>query len=167
MKQCTRCGEWKQESEFNKDRSHSDGLRSHCKYCCSKGKRKKYRQNPKKEVRRVQKYNRKHREKIRIRDKERLDKLREKGKDFFGDQCSICDKKLIWGKAGQTIIHHIDGSWEHKGYALQHRSTWNKCILLCSRCHWVIHRLSEVSPKEIKMILRYAKGLRECLQEQK
>ncbi len=36
MKQCTKCKEWKDESEFYKDKQKSDGLYSHCKECKSK-----------------------------------------------------------------------------------------------------------------------------------
>lgn len=33
MKQCTSCGQAKNLSEFNKQKSHKDGLRSHCRDC--------------------------------------------------------------------------------------------------------------------------------------
>ena len=32
-KRCTRCNQWKDASEFYKDRSKRDGLKSHCKTC--------------------------------------------------------------------------------------------------------------------------------------
>jgi 5-methylcytosine-specific restriction endonuclease McrA len=35
-KVCTRCEEWKPYGLFSRQRSHSDGYRSHCKACCSK-----------------------------------------------------------------------------------------------------------------------------------
>ena len=33
MKQCTKCKQWKDESEFNKRKDSKDGLRTECKIC--------------------------------------------------------------------------------------------------------------------------------------
>lgn len=44
-KRCTRCNQWKDSSEFYKDRSKLDGLKSHCKTCHEAYKRS-YRATP-------------------------------------------------------------------------------------------------------------------------
>ncbi|MBN1429037.1 MAG: HNH endonuclease [Anaerolineae bacterium] len=44
-KRCTRCHEWKDDSDFYKDKSKRDGLKSHCKACHETYKRK-YRAKP-------------------------------------------------------------------------------------------------------------------------
>ncbi|MBN1311548.1 MAG: HNH endonuclease [Anaerolineae bacterium] len=44
-KRCTRCYEWKDDTEFYKDKSKRDGLRSHCKSCHEAYKRE-YRARP-------------------------------------------------------------------------------------------------------------------------
>lgn len=36
MKQCSKCKEWKDESEFHKHKLHKDGLSSNCKICVNK-----------------------------------------------------------------------------------------------------------------------------------
>jgi len=45
MKRCSKCKEWKDESEFGKDRTCKDGLRVWCKNCEREYKRRYYRRN--------------------------------------------------------------------------------------------------------------------------
>lgn len=45
MKRCTKCGEWKERSEFNRHPSLSDGLRPSCRDCDNKAKRARYASN--------------------------------------------------------------------------------------------------------------------------
>ncbi len=45
MKRCSKCKEWKDESEFNKNRKNKDGLRYWCKKCSREYKRRYYRRN--------------------------------------------------------------------------------------------------------------------------
>lgn len=45
MKQCYKCKEWKEESEFNKDKNRKDGLNNWCKKCKNASARKCYAEN--------------------------------------------------------------------------------------------------------------------------
>lgn len=61
MKQCSQCKEWKDESEFSKDKYGIQGLRSNCKLCC-----KAYRDSHKEQIKEYGiLYNKKNKDKIK------------------------------------------------------------------------------------------------------
>lgn len=53
----------------------------------------------------------------------------------------VCNDELKWDFF--AILHHVDGSNEHKGQALTHSQSWNKCVVICKRCHRILHTLSD------------------------
>ena len=78
-KKCTKCGIEKELTEFYKDKSKKDGVKTQCKVCCSEAKRE-YRQRP--DVRehskqRNKEYYSQNRTEIRQRQKEHYQKNRE------------------------------------------------------------------------------------------
>lgn len=78
MKQCTKCKEEKQFSQYNRDRTSKDGLRSSCKLCLS-AQRKIYLENNKeKDLVTRRKYREKNREKILTKQKQYREKNKEK-----------------------------------------------------------------------------------------
>jgi len=101
---CRKCGKWKNESEFHKNRSSKDGLNSSCKECSLKATSKPYK--PKKQsVRRNLRYEDRHRIVNGIRQKycRKCRKwksehkfYRDKSKkDGLMDQCQKCSYKPV------------------------------------------------------------------------
>lgn len=48
MKRCTKCGEWKDESEFGKKPRNKNGLNCWCKNCCNEQTKKYHAEDPEK-----------------------------------------------------------------------------------------------------------------------
>ena len=84
-------------------------------------------------------------EEQRIKNRERMREIsnqyKELAKKRFGFKCYVCGNTLNWDFF--TIIHHRDGSNEHKGSALNHPQSWDKCVVLCKLCHRVLHILTD------------------------
>lgn len=55
MKQCTKCKEWKDETEFPKDKYKKDGLCTRCKQCVNDAYRERYYKDEKEKERLKQK----------------------------------------------------------------------------------------------------------------
>jgi hypothetical protein len=97
-------------------------------------------------------------------DKKKYDELRKekrhlKVKEYFGKDCQICGKHLTFKSSG-TAIHHIYGeSLDTKHRAYEHPEDWEKCILICGKCHYLIHRLSEYSEEDRNKIIEFVKNL--------
>lgn len=119
LKRCTKCGEEQPHSQFNKDKSKKDGLKSWCKKCC----REKYKES----VGRMLNY-------ISLRG----NKCDVCGGVFPIDLYSFHhvtpsdkDKKSITGSAAWTLIKGLPGG-----------RTWceaDKCAMLCLNCHAIEH----------------------------
>ncbi len=60
QKRCTKCKQWKEESEFHEDRARTDGLRIYCKGCVEAYERK-HRSKNRKAVREYLRYEERHR----------------------------------------------------------------------------------------------------------
>lgn len=133
LKQCTKCGEWKEETEFSW-KSKSEGKRhSQCKECRRQKDRAYYKQNPERK------------NKIRSRSKEH----RKNIKDFilnYKKQCSCA----ICGDSRWYVLdfHHVDQSTKIKTITdMVHTDTslkilkleLEKCIPVCANCHREIH----------------------------
>ena len=76
-KTCTKCGETKARSEFNKDRSRRDGLRSCCKPCSREYGRRYHAANRESERERRRKYREENREACLERDRKYREENRE------------------------------------------------------------------------------------------
>jgi hypothetical protein len=101
QKLCTKCGKWKAENEFSKNRSSKDGLNSSCKECSHKATSKPYKAI--KSMRRNMRYEDRHRVINGVKKKycrkckrwKKEDKFyKDKGKkDGLNDQCKKCSYK--------------------------------------------------------------------------
>lgn len=80
QKYCTKCNEWKDESEFNVDRSNKDGLDMRCRDCARVHAQARYRKSTKKK--KVKEY-------LRFKDRHRLVK---------GIKQKLCTKCGKWKK---------------------------------------------------------------------
>jgi hypothetical protein len=78
MKKCSKCGKIKLLTEFYKDRTKKDGLRSACKVCCKEDDKRYYKNNPEK----VRERNRIWRENNPEYDKEYYKNNSEKIKEY-------------------------------------------------------------------------------------
>jgi hypothetical protein len=56
QKKCTRCGEWKDLSNFHKDKNTSDGFTFRCKACASKARREDHAKNRERDNERSRSY---------------------------------------------------------------------------------------------------------------
>lgn len=126
-KECSKCGEIKNASKFNKCQRLKSGLRSSCKKCNAKQKAAWYQQHKKKE---------KERERKRYEENKLiLHKLKSNG-------CAICG----YNKCKACLdFHHVNPQNKIFTINAQYigsknlRNELNKCILLCNRCHGEIH----------------------------
>jgi len=125
MKQCPSCGEYKDESEFFRNKAQPTGYSYNCKRC-DKIRSREYARKNKKRRDYMNKYNKKYRAEgyKNIRDKEKKrahDKVRyalQSGKIKKPDRCSKC------GMTVNVEAHH------HDGYEIALNIIW-----LCRKCH--------------------------------
>jgi 5-methylcytosine-specific restriction endonuclease McrA len=90
QKYCTKCGEWKDRTEFGKDSHKKDGLFSWCKQCSSKQTRRWQKEHPENVLSYQRVYRQRHPERIkrypendkkwRLKNK---DKVNQKVKDWY------------------------------------------------------------------------------------
>jgi hypothetical protein len=121
MKQCFRCKETKPKSEFNKDKSKSDGLQSYCHVCCVEYCKKYHENNRERELNCSKKYYENNRERELKRSKkyhennrdpnvERYKKYRaELGDGYIKDRLKIKNppQQLIEFKRDQLKLHRL------------------------------------------------------------
>ena len=139
LKQCTKCGEWKEETEFSW-KNKSEGKRhSQCKECRRQKDRVYYEQNSERK------------NKIRSRSREH----RKNIKDFilnYKKQCSC----TICGDSRWYVLdfHHIDPTQKENTIArmTSNKSNLNdiqkevdKCIVLCANCHREFHHFEKIN----------------------
>lgn len=97
MKRCTKCGEEKPKSEFYKQKTHKDGLRSQCKKCVNKHGKQYRKKDGFIENRR--KYTLKNNHKL---TPEQYNELFEKQRGL----CSICGGTPTRGKKWLDVDHN-------------------------------------------------------------
>ena len=139
MKQCSKCREWKPETEFYRDKRTKDGLKCQCKKChCEttvstrdKDKHRKsnmmfMRRLSENEPERVRKYwrGKKETDPEKLRARAALNSAVRSGKIVRPDSCQDC------GAVGMVYAHHPD-------YSKPLSVEW-----LCSECHGKRHRRS-------------------------
>ena len=175
MKQCNKCGEWKDESEFPKDRSRKDGLRSECKSCrCSYEREyrkthgeqvarygKNYRTshaNELKEYRKKYYYENKdsklefNREYQKVRRRENKEKLYA-----YKSPCAKCGDE----RAYVIDFHHIDPNCKlfnistagSRHTDVEISEEVKKCVCLCRNCHQEFHHFYGNTPERPKEAL--------------
>ena len=139
QKFCTKCKQWKEESEFHKDRAAKDGLSFQCGDCGRDYERKRYRKD-RKHVKEVLKYEESHRTFRGVKEKLCCRCRKWKGenkycrsrrsKDGLQWQCKECESKYCRKryeqikKSGRTIIRNEDSHRLVNG-------VWKK---LCNKC---------------------------------
>ena len=77
-KVCSKCGELKESTEFNKDKTKKDGLKGYCRACASAENRRRRLEDPEKEKERCRRW--------RLNNKE---KLRQSKHEYY---CRNCDR---------------------------------------------------------------------------
>lgn len=119
-KTCTKCGRGKPLSHFWKQSKTKDGLNTWCKSCIVEGMKNAARKRKKELV------------------------------DLFGGECYRCG-----GKFHQAVfdLHHINPKEKEgalgkllQSYSIDHPKVlmeMEKCVMLCSNCHRVVHATEE------------------------
>ena len=126
-KRCSKCGEVKPVSEFNKNDTKKDGLQTHCKECVKKYKQKHYSENKKYYIDKAKEYKQKCRENLNL-FKSSL-------------KCSICGESRWW----VLDFHHLDPTEKENNISnliespKKLQKELEKCIVVCSNCHRDIH----------------------------
>lgn len=149
LRQCTKCKDWKDESEFNKVSKVKSGLSSVCKQCrheyyithsdSIKKKSKRYYDTHKSEVLQHAKF-------ARVRNK-------TKRLDFMNDIKTDCVK---CGETRRYIVefHHITPNDKQSNigeYKIVNRALLDelsKCICLCRNCHFEFHYFYGFNPTQ-------------------
>lgn len=129
MKKCSKCGEEKEESEFNK---RGNGLQPFCRKCNSEYQKDWHQKNA--VYRREQIYGR------RKEIKEWFDNIR-KDNNF---KCSVCGENRV----ATLDFHHRDPSKKDGNISVITQRGWSKskilkeiekCDILCANCHRMLH----------------------------
>ena len=183
MKRCSKCGRWKEESEFPKDCSRKDGLRSECKSCrrtYEQGWRnaheeqaaqygKNYRAshaNQLKEYRKQYYHENKesklefNREYQKVRRKENKEKLYA-----YKSPCAKCGEERVY----VIDFHHSDPNTKlfnistagSRHTEVEIAEEVKKCVCLCRNCHQEFHHFFGRQPE------RPVESLTEYLEDKK
>lgn len=130
MKLCSTCKEWKALSEFNKNKTKTDGYQYACKDCEKIYKKEYYLHTKEKQA--------ETRDSIKVRNKEFLKELKSKLK------CSVCGED----RPVTLDFHHINPDEKELSVARAVFAGWSikriqkeidKCTVLCSNCHRILH----------------------------
>ena len=137
-KTCSKCGQTKPLSDFNKTPGHKFGRNSYCKKCSSAYGKTRYQNDKERILAHIKEYYQKNREKILSRNREHYQKRREFARIYrynikievlahysHGDtKCACCGEKEI---AFLTIDHiNNDGSKHRKSLKIHHLYHWLK-----------------------------------------
>ena len=156
MKLCTNCKEWKDKTNFYKDKKGKEGLQSQCKNCKDKKNKRWEKENPEK-VREIQRMwiakNREYRNlKVRewyaknIAKRRESNLIRNNRFRFSGNRHKALKRDdyrcVVCGQENSLVIHHKDGS----GYTKLNNKMEN-LVTLCRGCHVKIHRWQEKNNK--------------------
>lgn len=129
MKKCSTCGEVKNITEFNKNKSTKDGLQKQCK-SCRKTQQKKYYSSHKSDVIKRAKEHRSH-------TMAKWNKFKSKL------ECQVCGEN----HPPCLEFHHLDPS--EKDFEISQKcrdmtfekilKEVEKCAILCANCHRKVH----------------------------
>lgn len=126
MKTCSRCKQEKPKSEFYKQTTRSDGLRSRCKACDSELNSEYYKQNRQKMYESNSEYCRQNKRKIEDRRLHRRYGISIDDYDRMsatqGHKCAICGSKSSGGNKSRFCVDH-----DHE--------TGQVRALLCNKCN--------------------------------
>lgn len=129
-KKCPKCGHTKLLTEFNKNKSKSDGRQIYCRECDKARSKDSYDNGNRKQQ-------------IRARDrrnKEANHELVKRYKRFCG--CTKCDEREV----AVMDLHHLDPSIKeanpsemYKHSRAKLKAEIRKCVVLCANCHRKVH----------------------------
>ena len=130
MKLCSRCKVEKEETEFTKDKTRSDGLHLMCKACKREHQNGRYAANPDYKVKR------------QAREQQRAKEFNALVNEAKSGGCIKCGESELCC----LDFHHIDGGTKEGSIAERRNASleWvraeiEKCVVLCSNCHRKVH----------------------------
>lgn len=152
MKQCSKCGQTKPESEFSKNKSRHDGLAHYCKVCARAAHKQWQADNPEsyRAAKRHAYWSNPERERERSRSQrtskpganaERCKRYSESNPNRR-DAVNLVNRKVAAGElpAPKTLTCQKCGKqaqdYHHPSYERQH---WLFVVPLCRSCHKLIH----------------------------
>lgn len=153
MRQCSKCKEWKDETEFYKDKSRKDGLRRVCKTCWKENNSVV---NRKYNAERCKAYREKNKDVLREKQHDRFEKY-QAFLDTLKRDCVKC------GESRRYIIqfHHVNCDDKRFNITTMHSQNTvmeeiKKCVCLCSNCHDEYHWLYGKQPhKPVETLTEY------------
>lgn len=153
MKKCFECKEIKSFDEFYIHGRSKDGYSYVCKSCQRLRDKAKYLEI--KESGKVQKYKEQNEEKIRAYNIEYQRSYRGSGRkqerklqmcDYKGGKCVLCGLISSERNIAAFDFHHLNPKEKEYGPSDMTNMRWSriteeldKCVLLCSNCHRIIH----------------------------
>ena len=123
MKKCTRCKEYKEESEYNKNGRSSDGLAYYCRQCTSEYNKLQHTRHKNKEGRSLIKRKRagawnkspENKERRAFTNKAYRQRIRMEVVKHYGGKCECCDET----RREFLAIDHIEGGGNKHRKSLQ------------------------------------------------
>lgn len=153
MKKCVECKETKEYSEFYKHGRSKDGFSYVCKVCQRLRDKDRYIQA--RESGKIREYKDRNREKIREYNIAYQRKYRSSGRkqarklemcEYKGCKCVMCGLIATEVTISAFDFHHLDPSEKEYTPSDMVNMRWerivdelDKCVLLCSNCHRIIH----------------------------
>ena len=138
-KKCSKCGETKDVSLFNKNKNKKDGFNRICRECTKKEHTDWYNKNKQVQI---------------IKNKT----VNQKKKNRFVEYKKTCSCSKCGDKRWYILdFHHKDPSQKNFGissnYSRSNTDFWNeikKCIPLCRNCHSEFHYLEKINGTKIE-----------------
>lgn len=148
MKQCSKCKEWKSETEFNKESKGKDGLSAVCKEC----RHHHYLAHAEEIKLKSKLYYETHKPKALENAKATRTRNKSVRLDFMNSVKTDCVK---CGETRKYIVefHHIDPSdkesniGNYKAVSNSLLCEMSKCVCLCRNCHSEFHYFYGNNPK--------------------
>ena len=165
-KLCPKCKTVKAFSEFYKNNATQNGLRSHCKKCCSEYRKARYYANPQRYINYTAEWGKQNiarRNAYMVKYHLRLKMLIIK---HYGERCNCCGEKEV---DFLTIDHINGGGGKHRKIVGGGGAVYREIIkknypssyrLLCMNCNWAT-RKGKICPhqRQAKAALAKAKKL--------
>src|ERR1041385_5805938 len=134
-KQCSKCGEWKDVSEFHKDKSCSDGMKPECKDCKSNYMAHYRLRNLDRERARAAKWQKEHAEQYKANKKKYYQdhpELRDQSKKYYREHATEHKAKALeWSRENPEKRREYRKKWydrniEHKRVLVRNRRAKRK-----------------------------------------
>ena len=157
MKQCSKCEQFKEPTEFNSSKDKKDGLTSWCKICVRNRSKVWYNDNS---------------EKVKYKESQTRRKKREWINEIRSTKsCERCGENHL----SCLDFHHIDPAQKDFSisdalYKLHYTrelivAELEKCIVLCANCHRIFHHEERVYGVNIQEFLHEDEYLKKYTQK--